>query len=193
MRHLSSVLLLGLAAALAPVSARAERAPWSLGSNLGVSFIAPDHGAHVTTWALPGSVNGMLPGLRLGRALAHPNAEAFLDAGLLYSTSDGAHQSGLALTGNYQWNFSPSADWTPYADLGLGLAHTSYEIGDVSASGTSLRLGVGGGARWKAGDSGTLRLGVRWDHDSRASDSGVVVNPGGSVITIKAGFDLWLR
>ena len=193
MRPALACLALALAAALAPAPARADRAAWSLGSNLGVSFIAPDRGAHVTTWALPGSVAGMLPGLRLGRALAHPNAEAFVDAGLLYSTSDGARQSGLALTGNWQWNFAPAAAWTPYADLGIGLAHTSYDIGAVSASGTSLRLGVGGGARWKAGDAGTLRLGVRWDHDSRATDSGVVVNPGGSVITFKAGFDLWLK
>ncbi len=193
MRTVCAVLALVVACAFAPATARAARAGWSLGSNLGVSFIAPDRGAHVTTWALPGSVTGMLPGLRLGRALAHPNAEAFLDAGLLYSTSDGAHQSGLALTGNYQWNFAPAAEWTPYVDLGLGLAHNSYDVTPVSVSGTSLRLGVGGGARWKAGDSGTLRLGVRWDHDSRATDSGVVVNPGGSVITFKAGFDLWLK
>ncbi len=63
----------------------------------------------------------------------------------------------------------------------------------MTSSGTSLRLGVGAGARRRLGDAGTLRAGVRWDHDSRATDGAVVVNPGGSVITIKAGFDLWLK
>jgi hypothetical protein len=158
-----------------------------------VSFISPDHGSHVTTFAFPGAVGGMLPGLRVGRALAHPNAEGYFDAGLLYSTSQGAHQSGLALTANYQWNFSPERSWTPFVDLGAGLAHNAVDSGSESSSGTSLRLGFGGGARRKVGDAGALRAGLRWDHDSRATDRSVVVNPGGSVITIKLGFDLWLK
>lgn len=179
--------------ALAALPSLAQAATWSVGSNLGVSFISPDHGAHVTTFAAPGSVGGMLPGLRLGRTLAHPNAECFFDGGLLYSTSNGAHQSGLALTANYQWNFMPASHWTPFVDLGAGFAHNAYDSGEDDASGTSLRIGVGAGARRKAGDAGTLRAAVRWDHDSRATDRSVVVNPGGSVITFKLGFDLWLK
>ena len=194
MRLPSLAFLLVLAAlGFTPAISHAADGRWSIGSNLGVSFISPDDGAHVTTWSLPGTVGGLLPGLRVGRKLAHPNAEAFFDGGLLYSTSEGAHQSGLALTANYQWNFSPDAPWTPFLDLGLGLAHNTYDSGPVTSSGTSLRLGAGAGARRKLGDSGTLRAGVRWDHDSRATDGAVVVNPGGSVITIKAGFDLWLK
>ncbi len=178
---------------LAAWPAGAHAGAWSIGSNLGVSFISPDHGAHVTTLSAPGSVNGMLPGLRLGRALTHPNAEAYFDGGLSYSTSSGAHTSGLALTANYQWNFTPAERWTPFVDLGAGFAHNSVDSGDSDASGTSLRIGVGAGARRKAGDAGTLRAAVRWDHDSRATDRSVVVNPGGSVITLKLGFDLWLK
>ncbi|MBI5170446.1 MAG: hypothetical protein HZA61_13235 [Candidatus Eisenbacteria bacterium] len=185
--------MVSLLVALAAFPACAHAAVWSVGSNLGVSFISPDRGAHVTTFAAPGSVDGMLPGLRLGRTLSHPNAEAYFDGGMTWSTSNGAHASGLALTANYQWNFTPAARWTPFVDLGAGFAHKSVDSGDSDAAGTSLRIGVGAGARRKAGDSGTLRAAVRWDHDSRATDRSVVVNPGGSVITFKLGFDLWLK
>lgn len=190
--HFAIALGLALGALRVPAACSREAA-WSIGANAGISFIQPERGAHVTTLSAPGTVSGMQPGLRLGHTLSHPNAEAYLDGGLSWSTSNGAHDRGAMLIANVQWNFSPASSAALFVDAGFGLLSSTVSTGRSSVSGTAARAGLGAGVRRRVGDAGTVRAGARWDHDTRDMDGSIVVIPGGSVLTLRAGFDLWLR
>jgi len=175
-----------------PASAAAQ---WSLGSNLGVSFFEPEDGEGSTVIGFPGAVGSLQPGLRIGRAQEFSKHEFFTDLGLLMSSGGAISADAFEMTLNYQYNFSDERSG-PYLTAGGGVYNTSFEVEVLDATidygATSAVFGFGGGLRTKLGDSGTLRFEGRYDFVGEGKDDDVVVQPSGSALGFRFGFDVWL-
>lgn len=179
---------------LAALGHSAHAADWSIGTNLGLTSISPDDGDQITAVAIPAAVGGLQPGLRVGYALDNPRHELFVDTGVLFYSTDTFTNNALEMTGNYQWNFGPDRVLAPYLTTGFGFLFQSNELGSTDVSGTSAVLGVGLGIRRSiANRAGSLRAELRFDRMTEAKDGAVVVVPEGNAISLKLGYDLWLR
>ncbi len=195
MRRLAILLGLGLLAAPAPALA----GTWSVGSNFGLSFFNPKDGDNSTVIGIPGAAGGLQPGLRIGRRSDDRLHEFFADAGLLWSDTGDVSSKALEMTGNYQYNFAGEPTG-PYVTAGLGLFFNGFDLpsggspgSTVSLSSTSAVYGVGAGLRRPLGSSdATLRFEARWDRITEGKDGDFVVQPEGSAIGLKLGFDVWL-
>jgi hypothetical protein len=187
----ATLVALALATALAPTMAVAD---WSIGTNLGITFISPDGGDGVTAVAIPGGVGGFQPGLRVGRALESPRHELFADTGLLLYSTESFSSNAFELTGNYQWNLAPDRDTGPYLTTGFGFLVQSVEVGSTRVGGTSAIFGFGVGLRRMIAErAGSVRAELRLDRVTEARDDGVVVVPDANLVSLKLGYDLWIR
>lgn len=194
MRHLLLVLAL-------LVAAPAWAGQWTVGSNLGLSFFNPDEGDNSTIVGFPGSAGGLQPGLRIGRANDSGPHEFYADLGLLLADAGDVSTNAFELTANYQYNFSKGRTG-PYVTGGVGfyssgLEFTSFDFDlneavSVDLSATSSVIGLGAGLRTGLGDGGTARFELRYDLIGEAEDGNTVVQPAGSAIGLRVGFDLWL-
>lgn len=184
----------------AAVPARADG--WSVGSNFGISFFNPKDGDNTTVIGIPGTAGGLQPGLRIGHRAESSPHEFFADAGLLLSDTGDFSSKALEMTANYQHDFSRSTVG-PYATAGIGLFFTGYDLTaydelamqnvKLSLSSTSAVYGLGVGMRRPLGDGdATVRFEARWDRITEGKDGDIVVQPEGSAIGLKLGFDVWL-
>ncbi len=170
------------------------RADWSLGPNLGLSELLPsDGGDNVSYLSIPSTSAGLQPGLRVGFMGQSPKQEIFLDTGLLWISTSGAHSTDFDLTGNYQFDLSSGTGYTPYVDLGLGFLYSGFEDAAGTFSATSAIFGGGVGLhRRMANGVVTLRGEVVVDYVTKGEDHDVVITPAGTIIGVKVGFDVWL-
>jgi hypothetical protein len=182
MKRLSILVLAGLTACAAPALAVNE----SVGMNLGLANVRPERGEPVTEVMVPGDAFGFQPGLRIGIAgesLAH---EFHLDAGVFHLSPDsGQPFSFMIATGSYQYTFASGSGTAPFATAGLGffLEDTGGETP------TSLVVGGGLGVRSRIAENhGTFRIELHVDHFAETD-----YFAGMSVISLRLGFDLWMR
>jgi len=187
--------VVGIVFALAAFVAPAHAGNWSIGANLGVSFVSPDGGDMVTVIGWP-SGSGVIPiaaspGLRVGFVGANPEHEFYVDTGLQIITGSGSTLRSAQITGNYQYNFTSSGSTAPYLTGGIGILSFGESDG-ASEGAVSPVFGGGVGVRHKMGNgNGTLRAEARFDHTNEGKDSGDVLFPAQNTFTIKLGFDLW--
>ena len=139
-----------------------------------------------------GSVGGHAAGLRLGCTLRTRTPRPTSTAACCTRRRTARTRAGLRSPRTTSGTSRPPRggrrSW-----IRRGLRALSFDSGTDDASGTSLRIGVGAGARRKAGDSGTPAPRCAGTTIRARPTASVVVNPGGSVITFKLGFDLWLK
>lgn len=179
-----------LVACVQPAVAR----DWSIGTNLGIAFVSPGEGDNITTVSIPSAVGGLQPGMRVGFAFDQPQHELFVDAGLLLYSTENFSNNALEIAGNYQWNLSPASTMVPFLTAGFGFLSQSSKLGASSVGATSAVIGVGAGV-WRtiAGRAGSLRAELRFDRVTEAKDGNVIVVPEGNTVSIKLGYDLWMR
>jgi Outer membrane protein beta-barrel domain len=188
MRHL---MIFAVALSLALFGVPAHAGTWSLGTNLGISFVQPEDTDNQTNIAWPASAELFQPGIRIGYAKEQSPHEFYADTGLLDANGD-FHT--FLLTGNYQYNFASQTSTNFYLTGGLGLANVGFDVGPTDVGATSLLFGVGGGARFRVSDGhGTIRAEVRYDRVTEGDDEGVEVIDEAGIFAFKFGFDLWLR
>lgn len=185
MRYLVLAAIVSLGLFQAPQAS----ANWSLGTNLGVSFVSPDGGDNYTVASWPSSAELVTPGLRVGFAGTKSPHEGYLETGFLL-ISDGGTLHVLELSGNYQYSFKPEGKTSPYLTAGVGLVNV-----DNSFTGaTSAMFGGGLGIWCRVGaDHGRVRAEVRYDRVSEGDDSGTPVIDKAGMVGIKLGFDLWMK
>ena len=176
-------------AALLVTASAAQARVWGVGPNLNLGFLSEDGGGSVTNLEVPASLGG----LRLTFPMQSPRAAIFLDTGLAFSSTSGAHSDNFSLTGNGQWSLTPSSAVTPYVTAGLGVLSEGIKAGPSSVSATSLTVGAGVGISRKWGDSASVRGELRYDHITKGDDGDVRVIDGGNEITFRLGFDLWVK
>jgi hypothetical protein len=191
-----TTLFLASATLLACAATPIEAGTWTLGSNLGLTVLSPEEGDNVTYVALPGTVAGLQPGLRVGFPFESGH-EWYLDTGLLITTSEGFSSRSFGVTANYQFNFGRGAEpptrLSPYLTAGLGFLYTGREVGSQDASAASATFGGGVGLRRAIGnDTVVLRGELRYDRFTKAEDAGVVLVPDGNAFGVKLGFDVRL-
>jgi hypothetical protein len=162
-------------------------ANWSLGANLGVSFVNPEDGSSETVagWPLDAFLE---PGLRIGFAGTRSSHEGYLESGLVLVDSDSTVHV-FELIGNYQYSFKPGSPTSPFLTAGVGLVNV-----DNGGSATSAMYGGGLGIWHRvAADHGRVRAEVRYDRVSEGDDNGVEVIDKAGIVGIKLGFDLWMK
>lgn len=169
---------------------------WSLGANLGLSVEMPEDGSDVTVLEWP--YKGVVPaGLRLGFANEGSPHEIYFDNEFGWFDSDDVSGHSLSLTANLLYALSPGIT-APYLTGGLGFvnvgSHIETGFGDFSASATSITLGLGVGLRHRlANGHGAVRGEVRYDRLTEGEDHDVVVIDEAGVLSLKFGFDLWMK
>ena len=179
-----------LAAALAFAANPVHAEGWSIGTNLGFSWLQPKGGGdNLFTAGLPGSVGqlfpGLQPGLRLGFPIGAGGNEAYFDTGLSVLSISGESLTGFQVTANFQHNFSPTGT-SPYITAGGGVLGHSF----TDETFTNGVLGAGFGVLNRVADGyGSLRAELRYDYIAEDQQG----FEGGSVIGIKFGFDLWIK
>ena len=124
--------------------------------------------------------------------------EFYLDWGLSHLSSGGESLTGFIGTLNYQFGLGTGRGSTePYLTLGLGLTylreHTqNFFSGSETISGTNPLFGGGIGVRHRVGrNHGALRGEVRYDR--LAEGSGDLGLASANAVSVKLGFDLWMR
>jgi hypothetical protein len=159
---------------------------WSFGSNFGVGFDTREGADVTTTVGLPASPLALQPGARIGWLGSSPANEYFLDAGLLLFSETGATTTLLLATGNYQRNFAPAAEQSPFVSAGAG----ALLQGLPGTNTTSFVFGGGVGVRkWISDGHGTLRFELRADHIQSSQE---LSRPGVTVVSLRLGVDLWM-
>jgi hypothetical protein len=170
-------------------------ANWSLGSNLGLTYLILEDGVHVTTVGVPSGAGLsalVQPGLRIGFKGEESALEGYLDMGfaLVHNNTGGETEHAVEATANFQDSFRPENDTSPYLTAGAGVANA--DNGFFSAS--SFVYGGGLGLWHKvANDHGRIRGEVRYDRVAKGDDNGVVVIDKADTISLKLGFDLWMK
>jgi hypothetical protein len=186
MRHLGRTLMVCVSI---PWASTCQAGNWSLGTNLGLSFLnAENQGSTVTALSWPGdALFTREPGVRLGFAGENRAHEFFIDSGMLLLSESGFSLHSFQLTGNYQYNFTPGTSPSPYVTAGAGL----FNVGDDTDSSTVPSLGGGLGLQFHvAGGHGTIRSELRFDHFGSDETRGV---PSANAFGFKIGFDLWMK
>jgi len=185
------------ATALAMVANPARAANWSLGSNLGLSLYGGDSSGMSAPYRSGGKLEGVAGGLRLGIAPGNGQHEIYLDSGF-GRLSGGGHVSRSSIFAlNYQLNAPAPAATRPYATFGVGfvsLAERSAVSGSsvTSVGSTSMIIGGGVGLRHAVAQGhGGLRGEMRLDYLTEGSGS--TGYGSGYVISLKLGFDLWMK
>jgi len=198
MHRLSLPFLVSLLVLASPPAHAATN--WSLGANLGFSFVNPDQGDNLMIFAWPANADAFQPGIRIGMVKEKSPTEFYIDTGLSIFDGGSSSSSAFELTGNFQYNFDAEAAKTtsPYVTAGIGIVTASFDSGsgsggfDVGA--TSAIFGFGGGLRHRvAGGHGTIRTELRYDRVTEGDDGSVVVIDDAGIIGIKFGFDLWMK
>src|SRR5207247_5696699 len=110
--------VVGIVFALSAFVAPAHAGNWSIGANLGVSFVSPDGGDMVTVIGWP-SGSGVIPiaaspGLRVGFVGANPEHEFYVDTGLQIITGSASTLRSAQTTGNSKYNFTSSCSTAPH-------------------------------------------------------------------------------
>lgn len=167
---------------------------WSLGSNLGLTYMDPKSTAEqVTTLGVPsgaGVIPVVQPGLRVGFKGEDSALEGYLDMGFALVHSGGSTDHALAATANFQDSFRPENDTSAYLTAGAGI--TNLDSGIYSA--TSFVFGGGLGLWHKVGnDHGRVRMEVRYDRLTKGEDNHVAVIDEADILGLKLGFDLWMK
>lgn len=188
--HLGTVLLASfLTSVLASPPARA----WSVGTDLSVANLIPEHGGDGATSIQIGSGPGLfLPLLQPGlRVAVTPNGsphEVALSAGLsvLTGNSETTHQAQLLAA--YQYNFRPQARESFFLTAGPGVVSLGYE--NETFSGFTFGGGVGTRLHF-AERHGAARIELRYDHQADMKHEGVTVIESFDVVALKLGFELW--
>ena len=186
MRQLGRALIVGVAMTLASTC---EAADWSLGTNLGLSFLNAEN-QNGTTTALSWPADGLFarePGIRLGFTGESRTHEFFIDSGMLFLSESSISLHIFQISGNYQYNFTSGPSPSPYVNAGAGF----YNVGDDTDSYTLSSLGGGVGLQFHVADGhGTVRSEFRFDHFGSDDVRGI---PTVNAFGIKLGFDLWMR
>lgn len=166
---------------------------WSLGSNLGFSYAKPKGEDHVTSIGVPsgaGLFPVVQPGLRIGFKGEESALEGYFDTGFALVHTDGGTAHAVAATANFQDSFRPENDTSMYLTAGLGLVNAD----DSFRSATSFMFGGGLGLWHRVGhDHGRVRAEAHYDRVTKGDDNGSVVIDEADVISLKLGFDLWMK
>ena len=162
----------------------AESGTWTIGSNLGFGVVSSG-GESTTSIGLPNGgglfVGSIQPGLRIGFVNPDGQFDVYLDGGLNVVSSGGETDHSVLSTFNFQYNFSPGVDTSPYVTAGVGFAR----IGGGGSSETDGLFGGGFGVRHRISDGhGAVRGEARYDR-LRLSD-------GANSFGLKLGVDLWI-
>jgi hypothetical protein len=175
-------------------SSEAAAARWSLGTNLGVTFLSYDDTDNdYTLIGVPSQ--GFLtllppPGLRFGIAPQGSPAEFFFDTGFMNANLNGNSFTVFQLSGNVQYNFS-NGTTHPYVAAGAGLSRISDDDFLFSSEDAiAPTFGAGLGVRHRLSHGfGTLRAEIRYDR--LVADSDEIFFADGNSIALKLGFDVW--
>jgi hypothetical protein len=170
-----------------PSAAEKSPARFTLGADLGLSFLHPTQGGEdqtILSW--PNNVVSYLPGFRMGvlagRSLEH---HILVRTGYL-SISDGGSLHILSLTGSYEYAFPSPGTISPYLTAGFGFVNVS---GDGEGA-TAPTYGGGIGGRFQVAEGhGALHVEARFDHVGEGDTTIEPVN----LLSIQFGFDLWMQ
>jgi len=184
---LAAVVSLGL------LQATTAFANWSLGSNLGLSFMSPKDEDHVTTVGLPsgaGFFPVVQPGLRIGFKGEESALEGYFDTGFALIHQGGATAHAVEATANFQDSFRPENDSSLYLTAGAGVVNADNSL----ESATSFTFGGGLGIWHRVEhDHGRIRAEVRYDRLTKGDDHGAIVISEAGIVGLKLGFDLWMK
>ena len=171
---------------------------WSLGTNVGLSVLTPKRGGdNFINFSWPGGGDGFLaefmPGLRLGAMWAGEKREVYLDTGVNVTSDSRTGDSirNVLVTLNYQFNAATNIPVAPFVTVGGGVTNA----GGVTTEGgsawtTNVILGGGAGILHRLGNGhGAVRGEVRVDHITE-DEEGL---EGGTLFSLKLGFDLWMK
>jgi len=195
MKILRAALLLLLAAT--PLRAAETAAPasgaWTLGTNFGVSvlkFSGTDEKWVSFNAPMGAGLFGgasLQPGMRVGYATASGTSDIYLDLGINYASyGDGDNYYSYLITGNYQFNFSPTEPTSLYGTLGGGFNVVS--VGGQSES--DPLLGLGFGLRRKVAEGhGAVRGELRYDRLMGKKEELFAIDS----FALKIGVDLWIH
>ena len=182
-----AVLILSLTSVNGAAAAR-----WSLGANLGVTWLSiPNHEDYTLVSAPSQGLGTVLgtPGIRIGLAPYDSRSEIFFDTGFMRISTSPSSATVLQFTGNYQYSLSKGSTH-PYVTAGVGLSWLSndqvffYQNDDVAPM-----VGGGVGIRHRLHHGfGTLRAEARYD---RFAAEDAVYFRESDMWALKLGFDMW--
>jgi hypothetical protein len=178
-------------------------ANWSIGANLGYSFIDYIGNSYdQTIVSAPSSTQGeatLQPGLRIGVNPWHTHHEFYLDTGYSLFQAGGYDSQTLNSTGNYQFSANPTGPTSAYLTVGAGAVWSRFQYSPPTIittphSGTSFVYGAGIGVWHRiADDHGRIRAEVHFDRVGNADDGEVNVIDEAQLINVRLGFDLWMK
>jgi hypothetical protein len=184
---LAAVALFGL------LQAPQAFANWSLGTNLGLAYMKPKGADHVTAVGIPsgsGLIPFVQPGLRIGFKGEESALEGYFDTGFALVHTDAGTSHAVSGTANFQDSFRPENDTSLYLTAGAGVVNADV----ISESATSFLFGGGLGLWHKVeNDHGRVRMEVRYDRLTKGEDSGFTVIDEADIVSLKLGFDLWMK